>query len=103
MMFGIETGALEGIYSVFKRHPEVEKVIIYGSRAKGNCRRGSDIDLTLIGSDLTEQQLSIILLELDELNTPYQMDVSIFEHLQSPDLEAHIARVGRLFYPVIGK
>lgn len=98
MTFGIESRTMDNIHLVFEKHPEIEKVVIYGSRAKGNYRTGSDIDLTLMGKRLTEQLLSAVLLELDDLNTPYKFDISIFDQLQSPDLEAHIGRVGQLFY-----
>ena len=87
---------------VFSEYTEVEQVIIYGSRAKGNYRNGSDIDLTLKGNNLTEQILSSIYSELDELNTPYLFDVSIFDQLQSQDLVDHIIRVGQFFYQNLG-
>ena len=75
-----------------------EEVIIYGSRAKGNYREGSDIDITLIGKDLTEAIRCKISLEIDDLNTPYLFDISVFENLHSSDLEEYIVRVGQVFY-----
>ncbi|MCF7971477.1 MAG: nucleotidyltransferase domain-containing protein [Methylococcaceae bacterium] len=98
MSFGLTQATVDQIQSVFAKHPEIDHVVIYGSRAKGNFRNGSDIDLTLIGQDITEQLLLLIKLELDELNTPYLFDISIFDHLNSPDLKMHIARVGQIFY-----
>jgi predicted nucleotidyltransferase len=76
----------------------VDEVVIYGSRAKGNYREGSDIDITLKGEKLTDNIYSKILIEIDDLNTPYLFDVSIFDKLTSPDLISHINRVGQLFY-----
>ncbi|WP_305906757.1 nucleotidyltransferase domain-containing protein [Methylomarinum sp. Ch1-1] len=98
MRFGLDQATFKRILAVFESYPKVDRVIIYGSRAKGSFRKGSDIDLTLIGENLTEATLSSIKLALDDLNTPYLFDVSIFDHLQSPDLEEHIARAGRVFY-----
>jgi len=69
MSFGLNRTTFEHIQSVFAKHPEIDQVVIYGSRAKGNFRNGSDIDLTLIGKDITEKLLLLIKLELDELNT----------------------------------
>jgi len=69
MSFGLKQAPFEHIQSVFAKHPEIDQVVIYGSRAKGNFRNGSDIDLTLIGKDITEKLLLLIKLELDELNT----------------------------------
>lgn len=98
MNFGLDQSTINRILSVFSKHAEIEQVLIYGSRAKGNFRKGSDIDLTMIGKNLTEQALSSIKPELDELNTPYLFDISIFDQLHSPDLEEHIARIGQVFY-----
>lgn len=97
-MFGLPDQTMFLIKQVFARYPTIKKVIIYGSRAKGNYRQGSDIDLTLLGSALDSSVLSRILVDLDELNTPYLMDVSIFEQIESQDLIEHIQRVGQVFY-----
>jgi len=59
----------------------VEQVLVYGSRAKGNFREGSDIDLTLQGKDLNNTLLSEIKLEIDELNMPYLFETLIVEGL----------------------
>lgn len=98
MSFGLAEDVVKRIQSVFARYPEIDQVVIYGSRAKGTFRTGSDIDLTLKGHNLTERHLSLIQQALDDLNTPYLFDVSIFEQLAAPDLENHITRVGKVFY-----
>jgi nucleotidyltransferase substrate binding protein (TIGR01987 family) len=98
IMYGLPETILLKMQGVFARHPEIEKVIIYGSRAKGNYRPGSDIDITLYGQALSEALLSKVLVELDDLNTPYLMDVSLFSHLQSEELKKHIQENGRIFY-----
>jgi len=98
MKFGLKEETITKIISVFALHPEVEKVVIYGSRAKGNYRNGSDLDLTLTGSALNNDILTKINQEIDDLNTPYLFDISIFRNLNSPDLEAHIKRIGQVFY-----
>jgi predicted nucleotidyltransferase len=98
MNFGLNQETIDSIQSVFKKHIEIEEVIIYGSRAKGNYKPGSDIDLTLKGNDLTFTILSKIYQEIDDLNTPYLFDISIFNELKSADLEEHINRVGKVFY-----
>ena len=70
MNLGLEQGAIDRIVSVFNKHSQVERVLIYGSRAEGDFRNGSNIDLTLLGEDLSESPLSSIKSELDDLNTP---------------------------------
>ena len=98
MKFGLNDKTLTKINSVFAKYPEVEEVIIYGSRAKGNFREGSDIDITLKGQSLNDSVLSNIFWEIDDLNTPYLFDISIYDQLDSPDLAEHINRVGQVFY-----
>ncbi|MBQ5452455.1 MAG: nucleotidyltransferase domain-containing protein [Bacteroidales bacterium] len=69
------------LISVFPRHPEVESVILYGSRAKGNYKPFSDIDITLKGSALTRQIMGRIFTEIDDLLLPYFLDISIYDKL----------------------
>ncbi|MBV1928425.1 MAG: nucleotidyltransferase domain-containing protein [Gammaproteobacteria bacterium] len=98
MSFGLDCTTINLIHLVFKKYREVSQVLIYGSRAKGGFRRGSDIDLVVLGEGLTESLLAAIRFDLDDLNTPYLFDISLFENLDSPSLQEHIARVGKVFY-----
>lgn len=78
--------------------PAVEKAVIYGSRAKGNFKPGSDIDLTLFGDGLNPDLLDEIAFRLEESSIPYMVDLSIFARLENAKLREHIERVGKLFY-----
>jgi predicted nucleotidyltransferase len=98
MKFGLSVNTIDRINSVFKKYPEIEQVIIYGSRAKGNYREGSDIDITLKGENLNDRILSKVKSEIDDLNTPYLFDISVFQGLVSCSLIEHINRVGLLLY-----
>ncbi len=96
--FGLTLTTIKKILGVFNQHPEVESAILYGSRAKGNYREGSDIDLTLTGEQLTYRIVARIEDEIDDLLLPYLFDISIFSHIEDPDVVAQINRVGILFY-----
>jgi len=99
MNYGLPQATIQKICDVFARYPQVEKAILYGSRAKGNYRNGSDIDLTLIGGeDLTFKTLFRIMDEIDDLLLPYTVDLSIRSSIGVPDLLDHIQRVGVTFY-----
>jgi uncharacterized protein len=98
MTFGLKKETILAIQEVFSRYPEVEKAILYGSRAKGNYRPGSDIDLTAQGDMITLTILQKIENELDELLLPYKIDLSVFHQIENPELIAHIERVGKVFY-----
>ncbi len=96
--FGLSDNTLTLIRRIFAEHPDVETAILYGSRAKGTYRKGSDIDLTLSGANLDQRQLAEIAGKLDESVIPYQVDLSIREQIDNPALLEHIQRVGVLFY-----
>ena len=98
MRYGLKEETIKKISAVLAGFPEVEKTLIYGSRAKGNYKNGSDIDLTLIGPGLTLKILHRIENELDDLLLPYQIDLSIFDWISEPDLIEHIRRAGAVFY-----
>ena len=97
-MFGLDNDTIAKINSVFEKYTEVEEVTIYGSRAKGNYKEGSDIDISLKGNYLTKEIQSNIYTDIENLNTPYLFDISIFNQLHSPELLEHIKRVGQIFY-----
>ncbi len=99
LRFGLKETTIEKICGVFAKYPQVDKAVIYGSRAKGNYKNGSDIDLTLYGGEeLTLKILYKILAEIDDLLLPYTVDLSIFLDLCNPDFIDHIQRVGVVFY-----
>ncbi|MBW7989646.1 MAG: hypothetical protein FVQ84_06480 [Planctomycetes bacterium] len=98
MKYGLAEKTVENICAVFASFPEIEKAILYGSRAKGNFKTGSDIDLTLCGEALTSDLRSTIASELDDLLLPYVIDLSIFDELNHAKLRDHIKRVGVVFY-----
>ena len=82
----------------FRACPQVERVILYGSRAKGNYRVGSDIDLTVEGEGLSLAQLLAMESQIDELLLPWMVDLSLKDRIDNPALLDHIARVGLPFY-----
>ncbi len=98
MQYGLKKETIEKILDIFKQYEEIEAVILYGSRAKGNFKPGSDIDLTLIGKGLNMAVLNKISLELDDLLLPFSFDLSLYHHIKQPDLMDHIRRVGKVFF-----
>lgn len=95
---GLTDKEIAKMKSVFEVESGIAEVVLYGSRAKGNYRPGSDIDLTLKGRDLTERQLVELSIRLDDLLLPYEIDLSIFEHIDNPDLTDHINRLGKAVF-----
>lgn len=96
--FGLKDADLEAMRAVLAQFPSVSKAVIYGSRAKGNFRPGSDIDLVLLGEDLSLVTQYAIETAFDELLLPYKVDLSLYNHIQNSELLAHIQRVGQVFF-----
>lgn len=96
---GIEDRKMELIINSLKQFPEIESAIVFGSRATGNFKPGSDIDIALQGNQIkqfTYSKLSGIL--NDELSLPWHFDIIPFNAIQNDDLKDHINRVGIEFY-----
>jgi predicted nucleotidyltransferase len=98
MRFGLKEEVIHRIQEVLSAFPQVEEAILYGSRAMGNFRPGSDIDLTLKGKGLDLSVMNEIAMRLDDLLLPYLFDLSVYKHIHDDDLLDHIARVGIIFY-----
>ena len=98
MPYGLSDQNIEKIRSVLAANPQIERAILYGSRAMGNYRSGSDIDLTLQGNQLSVAFLLQINHQLDDLLLPWQIDLSIFDQIENTNLLEHISRVGLDFY-----
>jgi uncharacterized protein len=95
---GLSQTTLDKLNSVFKQHGAIDLVLIYGSRAKGNYRPGSDIDLTIKGNVLEFAELMQIEDQIDDLFLPYTVDLSQYNQLTNAGLIAHIDRVGVMIY-----
>jgi predicted nucleotidyltransferase len=98
ILFGLKKEDIDRINNVFAMYEGIESVFIYGSRAKGNFKVGSDIDLTIIENLLTFPMFLEIENKLDDLLLPYKIDISQKRKITNIDLLSHIDRAGKLFY-----
>ena len=98
MKYGIKQTYIDQINAVLATYPAVEKVLLYGSRAKGTHSKWSDIDLAFCGETMTLSLLMKIENELDDLLMPYKLDASIFHLIENTDMIEHINRLGVVFY-----
>jgi len=95
--FGLSKDVITKICNVLAQYPDIESVLVYGSRAKGNYKNGSDIDLTFKGQSLTTDALLKISAELDDLLLPYSFDLSLYHQIDNRNLIEHIDRVAVIF------
>jgi len=95
---GLTSIEMERLESVFGMDSTVSEVILYGSRAKGTHRPSLDIDMTLEGNALDTKRLMVLSEKIDDLLLPYEVDLSIFEHIDNPELVDHIQRIGKVVF-----
>ena len=98
MKFGLSDTVIEELQNVFRRHANIKKVLIFGSRSKGNYRAGSDIDLAIIGDDVDYNQILSILCEIEDLELLYSIDLLDYKMKVGTPIGEHIDRVGQVFY-----
>jgi len=98
MPYGLKSETIDRLNKVFRKYEQVDEVILYGSRAKGNYAEGSDIDLTMSGDNLDPEIIQKISLEIDDLLLPWMVDLSIFNSIDNNELTEHIKRVGISIY-----
>lgn len=97
-MFGLKAKDIDLIVEILQRHPDVEEALVYGSRAMGNYKPGSDIDIVLKGK-LKPETANEITVELNErLPLPYKFDVIAYSAISHKPLIEHIDRYGKVLY-----
>jgi type I restriction enzyme S subunit len=98
MKFGLEENIIEKITRVLEEQPKVDKAYIFGSRAKGDYRPDSDIDIALKGYDLTVEDLLKLGAAIDKLKIGYEVDFVDYNSIKEEALKEHVNRVGKEFY-----
>jgi predicted nucleotidyltransferase len=99
MQYGLSDRTLQILTALFEKYRGIREVILYGSRAMGTYRNGSDIDITLRTDDsFAFTDLLHLMGDFDESSLPYTADISIYQDIQNPDLKARIDRVGKVLY-----
>lgn len=97
--YGLTSEVIEKIQAVLARFESIDSAILYGSRAMGNYKRGSDIDLALnVREDAPRSLLLDVSGAIDDLNLIYSFDISLLHQIDNENLLDHIDRVGVEFY-----
>ncbi len=98
MTFGLSERIRADIRQVFGHYPAIERVLIFGSRAKGNARPGSDIDLAVIAPEMSDAEFARLWNAIDDLPLVFKVDLLHWDRLANPRLKDKIPREGCLFY-----
>lgn len=96
--FGLSARALELLRGLLTRYPQIRLAKIYGSRAKGSYRDGSDIDIALDAPDMPFENYLKLCGDIDDLLLPWEVDLTLLSHIDNPDLLKHIERVGQVLW-----
>ncbi len=98
-MFGLKDHEIKAIGACFARYPGIQKVIIFGSRAKDTFKTASDIDLCIFGS-IDFKSLSQLENQMDDLLLPYKIDLIVYDRIRNEEFIQSIIREGKRFYPL---
>ncbi len=98
-MFGLLDRDVEYLQESLKNFREIEKAVIFGSRALGNYKKGSDVDIALFGTNITPGTISRLAFQLNEESPlPYFFDLLHYEQINNPKLKQHILSIGKELY-----
>ena len=90
-MFGLLQRDLDYINMSISKLLEIEIVIIFGSRAMGNYKKGSDIDLAILGDNISSETIRKLNEDLNEqYPIPYFFDILDYNEITNKELKKHI-------------
>lgn len=95
---GLSERDIKLIKDIFDKYPSVILVHIFGSRAKGTFKNGSDIDLAIMNAGVSIDELTRIKGDFEESSLPYLADIIDYTTLDHKEMKEHIERVGVEFY-----
>ena len=97
--YGLSKEVVAKLHQIFKTHPQIIQVKLYGSRAKGNYQEYSDIDLAVYGDGKLDRFIiADILTQINDSNIPYLIDIQDYHNIKNKNLIEHIDRVGIIIY-----
>lgn len=98
--FGLTERDMQALMDIFQKYPEVKSVYLFGSRAKGTFKQGSDIDLAVMNEGVSDKTLRTLKADFEESTLPYNVDIAYFAGIEHKELREHVNRVGIAIYNV---
>jgi len=96
---GLTATDMAYIVSVLREFTEIKKAVVFGSRAKGSHKPGSDVDIAIYGEDISFSTVARLHYRLEEEGPlPYFFDIVDYSHLASQPLKEHSDRVGKTIF-----
>src|SRR5699024_12063771 len=98
-MYGLTNRDIHDIEIALKQFPEIDKVILFGSRALGNYKHGSDVDLAIVGNKITHRTIAGLHDALNEVYPlPYMFDIVHYDTLTNENLKGHNDKFGKALF-----
>jgi len=97
-IYGLQKTDINNVVAILQANKKIKKIVLFGSRAKGNFNKGSDVDIALIGDNLVLNDIFDLSLKIDNLFLPYKFDLIIFDRIKEKALVEHINRVGIILF-----
>lgn len=97
-MYGLDDKHIRELTDILRKFPHIAEVVLYGSRARGDYHRGSDIDICLKGENITKADIIQLKTALYESRIPYFFDIAVWQNIKNADFKANIERDGKVFY-----
>ncbi len=97
-LYGVPVKIFQSIVATIYKNKKIKKVVLFGSRAKGNYKKGSDIDIAVFSKNLSYNEFMKIKVDLAELMIPYTIDAINFSSIKNNNLIEHIKRVGKVLF-----
>jgi predicted nucleotidyltransferase len=94
LKYGLKPDVLKSLLDIILTVPQVTEIILFGSRAKGNFKQGSDIDICIKGVNITQQDVKTLLCKIDKLDLPWEIDLLSYDSISDLAVKEHIDRVG---------
>lgn len=95
--FGLTERDMKTLHDIFKKYSEIQTVFVFGSRAKGTYKKGSDIDLAIMDKGVSDRVIRKIRSDFEDSTLPYNVDLINYHTIKNPELKNHIDRVGVFF------
>lgn len=97
-MFGLKDSIIIKIKKVLTKYDEIEKALVFGSRARGDYKKTSDIDIAIFSDNITSTRLNLLRNDFDELDIIYTVDVVDFQKLSKEELKNNIINDGIVIF-----
>ncbi|MGB9975638.1 nucleotidyltransferase domain-containing protein [Thermovenabulum sp.] len=94
----IDDKILKELSKIFNNYPGVQKVLLFGSRARGDFKKTSDVDLAVFSENISDREFNLLVDEINEMDTALSFDVVHFEKLKKDSLKENIIKDGVLIY-----